>query len=124
MAESCLISVLLQTPLQTHSHRDGSQCNPGMFPASIQESGAGDSLDLEFSSSVLLFFFCSNWKPLCNVVPGEVGSEGPGGHKLEKIKSFRSCLLTGAIAVMFYSSQPTDKCAQVRGRSETASKRD
>lgn len=56
MAESCLISVLLQTPLQTHSHRDGSQCNPGMFPASIQESGAGDGLDLEFSSSVLLFF--------------------------------------------------------------------
>lgn len=75
-------------------------------------------------AQVFCFFFCSNWKPLCNVVPGEVGSEGPGGHKLEKIKSFRSCLLTGAIAVMFYSSQPTDKCAQVRGRSETASKRD
>lgn len=59
-----------------------------------------------------------------HVVPGEVGSEGSGGHKLEKIKSFSSCLLTGVIAVMCYSSQPTDKCAQVRGRSETASKRD
>lgn len=37
---------------------------------------------------------------------------------------FTSCLLTAAIAVMCYCSQPMDKCAQVRGRSETASERD
>lgn len=48
-AESYLFSVLLQTPLQTHSHRDGSQCNPGIIPGSIQESSAGDGLDLAFS---------------------------------------------------------------------------
>lgn len=93
-----------------------------MFPDSIQESGAGGGLDLAFSSSVRNSFAALEAPVQCGARRGRV--RRTRRPQAGRNQHFRSCVLTGAIAVMCYSSQPTDKCAQVRGRRETASKRD